>query len=180
MTITGMPTGRIERVTIDGYDLTDVRIIPGGRESAMSSATVRKDGIALGVLSDDGNGGEPRFEASREAYRDHGDLVRAARADLYSPAGPEVTFGGMTFRLDLAAILLALADVAKPKRGSYSIFRESDPAVLAGSDDIHIWKVPTSQPIASIVDEIDAFADAPEVLFSVKDRVGHWIARFVR
>lgn len=60
----------VEPVTWNGYSLTAFRANPAlSRETNAYSATLRKDGRKVGVLSNNGNGGASRIDAGPSASR---------------------------------------------------------------------------------------------------------------
>ena len=60
----------VEPVTWNGYNLTAFRANPAlSRETNAYSATLRKDGRKIGVLSNNGNGGASRIDAGPSASR---------------------------------------------------------------------------------------------------------------
>lgn len=60
----------VEPVTWNGYSLTAFRATPAlSRETTAYSATLRKDGRKIGVISNSGNGGASRIDAVPSASR---------------------------------------------------------------------------------------------------------------
>lgn len=160
-------------VTFDGFQLVGYTEHPRmSAETIAFDADLHQDGTKVGVLSNDGTGGDHTFTPAAEGHR-----LAVARANQ--------AFEGITgeehgFTYDLVDSLAHIGDIAKTLMGSKYISlvpNMSPEEVVAAGEELTVFQAPrkTADPHTLAEGLFDQASEVSTVVYPVRERGGVWL-----